>query len=121
MFSCVVSLRHQAEDAEMTASSEDETDAPKTTSAPAAATAAASGPSAVPAGPAPAPKSGTAEGGRLVQEESSATGGVSAAVVKAYIMALGGWPVVFLIFSCFIMAELFRVGSTVWLSIWTGT
>ncbi len=41
-------------------------------------------------------------------------------MVKAYIMALGGWPVVFLLLSCFILAELCRVGSTVWLSIWTG-
>jgi hypothetical protein len=56
----------------------------------------------------------------LVQEEQSATGGVSWAVVKAYITALGGWPVVVLLFSVFILAELFRVGATVWLSIWTG-
>lgn len=55
-----------------------------------------------------------------MQEEQSATGGVSWAVVKAYITALGGWPVVVLLFTVFILAELFRVGATVWLSIWTG-
>jgi hypothetical protein len=36
------------------------------------------------------------------------------------VTALGGWPVVFLLFTVFIVAELFRVGATVWLSIWTG-
>lgn len=85
----------------------------------AATAAAASGPGAA-SGKGPGPKTGTAEGGRLVQEEQSATGGVSFAVVKAYVRALGGWPVVFLLFTVFILAELFRVGSTVWLSIWTG-
>lgn len=55
-----------------------------------------------------------------MQDEQSATGGVSWAVVKAYITALGGWPVVVLLFTVFILAELFRVGATVWLSIWTG-
>ena len=55
-----------------------------------------------------------------MQEESSATGGVSWAVMKAYITALGGWPAVTLLLTVFVSAELFRVGATVWLSIWTG-
>lgn len=106
----------QAEDAEAAvSSSDDEADdsKPATVAAP-----ATTGPAAVkPA----APKTGTAEGGRLVQDEQSATGGVSWAIVKAYIMALGGWPVVVLLFTIFILAEAFRVGSTVWLSFWTGS
>jgi hypothetical protein len=109
----------QAEDAEATTSSSDEeTDAVK--DPPAAANGTAAAAAAPGAAKAPGLKSGTAEGGRLVQEEQSATGGVSWAVVKAYINALGGYPVVFLLFSIFILAELFRVGATVWLSIWTG-
>jgi hypothetical protein len=110
----------QAEDADATTSNSDEeadtaaakaaADKPANgTKAPAAAAAAGQG-----------PKTGTAAGGRLTQDEQSATGGVSWAVVKAYVTALGGWPVVFLLFSVFIVTELFRVGSTVWLSIWTG-
>lgn len=113
----------QAEDADATTSSSDEeTDAVKEPAA-ANGTVAAAGAAAAPGAakdPGPGLKSGTAEGGRLVQEEQSATGGVSWAVVKAYINALGGYPVVFMLFSIFILAELFRVGATVWLSIWTG-
>jgi hypothetical protein len=110
----------QAEDGEATTSSSDEeTDAVKEPAA-ANGTAAAAAAAAPGAAKGPGLKSGTAEGGRLTQEEQSATGGVSWAVVKAYINALGGYPVVFLLFSIFILAELFRVGATVWLSIWTG-
>lgn len=109
----------QAEDAEASAgSSDEESDA---TQGKAANGVAAAGPAdAAAAGKGPGPKTGAAETGRLVQDEQSATGGVSWAVVKAYISALGGYPAVILLFTVFVSAELFRVGATVWLSIWTG-
>jgi hypothetical protein len=41
-------------------------------------------------------------------------------VVKAYLVAMGGWPAFVILMIGFLGAELFRVGATVWLSIWTG-
>lgn len=84
----------------------------------AAGAAAAAGPAqGPPGGP---PGAAAAAKGRLVEEEASATGGVSGAVVAAYLRALGGPLAVVVLGLTFVGQELLRVAATVWLSVWTG-
>ncbi|CAM6104569.1 unnamed protein product [Calypogeia fissa] len=55
----------------------------------------------------------------LIKQEERETGVISVKVLKRYENALGGWFVVSLLFGCYIMAEVVRLGSSAWLSIWT--
>ena len=47
-------------------------------------------------------------------------GRISLKVLTVYIAAMGGWFRFLLFISWFIMVEVARVASTVWLSYWTG-
>ncbi|WIA43760.1 hypothetical protein OEZ86_010184 [Tetradesmus obliquus] len=109
----------QAEDGEGLDSSSDTTSEPEQAepAAPAEAAAAAAAAGATKGAP---PPTAAAAGGKLTQDESSATGRVSAAVVWAYLSALGGIPAVLVLLGGFVGTELLRVGATVWLSVWTG-
>ncbi|CAI5459586.1 unnamed protein product [Closterium sp. Yama58-4] len=72
-------------------------------------------------------KSGAGEGEKsgaggttLVQAEEKAQGVVSAAVVWRYVRAMGGWGVLAVLISLYVLVEAARVLSSVWISIWTG-
>jgi hypothetical protein len=104
----------QAEDAEGLDSSSDSASEQEQAEAAAPAQAAAGTSKGAQPPPTAAP------GAKLTQKESSATGRVSAAVVWAYLSALGGVPAVLVLLAGFVGTELARVGATVWLSVWTG-
>ncbi|XP_010522092.1 PREDICTED: ABC transporter C family member 2 [Tarenaya hassleriana] len=55
----------------------------------------------------------------LIKQEERETGVVSWKVLKRYRDALGGSWVVMVLFSCYVMTEVFRVSSSTWLSEWT--
>eukprot|EP00210_Caulerpa_lentillifera_P008090 g7724.t1 len=67
-----------------------------------------------------ADKSGADQGpSQLTQKERRSIGVVSWHVIKSYMGAMGGYtPFGILIFE-FILAEMIRVGSTIWLTYWT--
>ncbi|KAI4297457.1 hypothetical protein L6164_037348 [Bauhinia variegata] len=56
----------------------------------------------------------------LIKQEERETGVVSLNVLRRYKNALGGFWVVFVLFSCYISTEVLRVSSSTWLSHWTG-
>ncbi|KAF9620097.1 hypothetical protein IFM89_010747 [Coptis chinensis] len=55
----------------------------------------------------------------LVKQEERETGVVSLNVLMRYKNAMGGFWVVWILFSCYIMTEVLRVSSSTWLSLWT--
>uniref|UniRef100_A0A166CKC3 ABC-type xenobiotic transporter n=1 Tax=Daucus carota subsp. sativus TaxID=79200 RepID=A0A166CKC3_DAUCS len=55
----------------------------------------------------------------LIKQEERETGVVSWKVLDRYKNALGGWWVVMILFSCYVLTELLRVLSSTWLSVWT--
>ncbi|GAA0146210.1 ATP-binding cassette [Lithospermum erythrorhizon] len=55
----------------------------------------------------------------LIKQEERETGVVSLNVLMRYKNALGGTYVVLILFSCYFITEVLRVGSSTWLSIWT--
>jgi len=45
---------------------------------------------------------------------------VSWSIISVYIRAMGGWHIFAALALWFLLAEVCRVGATVWLSHWTG-
>ncbi|KAL3160420.1 hypothetical protein ABBQ32_010743 [Trebouxia sp. C0010 RCD-2024] len=63
---------------------------------------------------------GNGKGGNLTELESRATGKVSLKMLMVYVNAMGGKLRFSILMSWFLLVELCRVGTTVWLSFWTG-
>ncbi|CAH9078741.1 unnamed protein product [Cuscuta epithymum] len=55
----------------------------------------------------------------LIKQEERETGAVSWKVLARYKNALGGAWVVIILLMCYVLTEVFRVGSSMWLSFWT--
>jgi ATP-binding cassette subfamily C (CFTR/MRP) protein 1 len=55
----------------------------------------------------------------LIKQEERETGIVSYKVLERYQAALGGYGVVVVLFLCYILAEVVRLSTSGWLSIWT--
>ncbi|KAG6543930.1 hypothetical protein Mapa_014771 [Marchantia paleacea] len=55
----------------------------------------------------------------LIKQEERETGVISWKVLERYKVALGGFWVVFVLFGCYVTAEVVRLSSSAWLSIWT--
>ncbi|KAI9074946.1 hypothetical protein K1719_043109 [Acacia pycnantha] len=55
----------------------------------------------------------------LIKQEERETGVVSLKVLQRYKNALGGFWVVLVLFTCYILTEVLRVSSSTWLSHWT--
>ncbi|KAL2611008.1 hypothetical protein R1flu_022700 [Riccia fluitans] len=55
----------------------------------------------------------------LIKQEERETGVISWKVLERYKIALGGFWVVFVLFTCYVMTEVVRLSSSAWLSIWT--
>jgi ABC-type multidrug transport system fused ATPase/permease subunit len=55
----------------------------------------------------------------LIKQEERETGIVSYKVLERYQAALGGYGVVGVLFLCYILAEVVRLSTSGWLSIWT--
>ncbi|KAL8138386.1 LOW QUALITY PROTEIN: hypothetical protein V2J09_004387 [Rumex salicifolius] len=55
----------------------------------------------------------------LIKQEERETGVVSWNVLMRYKNALGGWWVVLILLTCYILTETLRVSSSTWLSYWT--
>jgi ABC-type multidrug transport system fused ATPase/permease subunit len=55
----------------------------------------------------------------LIKQEERETGVVSAGVLIRYKTALGGWWVVMVLLTCYVMTEVLRIVSSTWLSLWT--
>lgn len=63
----------------------------------------------------------SAPGAQLASEEKVAQGSVSLDVLFSYIGFMGGLLVFLYLLSSFVMVEVLRVCTNVWLSWWTGS
>lgn len=61
------------------------------------------------------------KGTTLVQKEDRETGMVSFAVVWRYVKAMGGAPALLVLMVLYVGTELARLGSSGWISVWTGS
>lgn len=100
---------------------EDEREDPKTALAVVAAAPADSGHPGVGEKAASSLGAPSTAGAKLTSEETTAEGSISAAVIGHFVTAMGGsfW-LVWLAVS-YLVVEVIRVATTVWLSIWTGS